>query len=300
MKKIISLILIAILCLGVLTSCDQLGGVVDSIKDKLGMGEQPVEGPSLDDAAAYLHKIYKDKKEKTDKDFDVVAVIVIDGVKFPVTWTSDNANVVVRESTKTGYYTIDLPDLNTEEFSYTLTATISDGNGNSTQKAYSFKVPVIDNSGITSTPVEGVAYKLFLKQANLGKRYYALNTTQDNANKFINTTEDPKAGAEFFVEKVDGGYKVYTLVDGVKNYIEIHKNDQGKVRIWMTTEATQYYVLDTEANTWVINFEGTNYYLGTYNAFTTIGCSSTYYITGDKAANVGVSQYVVEWVEYTA
>ena len=160
MKKIISLILIAILCLGVLTSCDQLGGVVDSIKDKLGMGEQPVEGPSLDDAAAYLHKIYKDKKEKTDKDFDVVAVIVIDGVKFPVTWTSDNANVVVRESTKTGYYTIDLPDLNTEEFSYTLTATISDGNGNSTQKAYSFKVPVIDNSGITSTPVEGVAYKI--------------------------------------------------------------------------------------------------------------------------------------------
>ena len=186
MKKIISLILIAILCLGVLTSCDQLGGVVDSIKDKLGMGEQPVEGPSLDDAAAYLHKIYKDKKEKTDKDFDVVAVIVIDGVKFPVTWTSDNANIVVRESTKTGYYTIDLPDLNTEEFSYTLTATISDGNGNSTQKAYSFKVPVIDNSGITSTPVEGIAYKLFLKQANLGKRYYALNTTQDNANKFIN------------------------------------------------------------------------------------------------------------------
>ena len=108
MKKIISLILIAILCLGVLTSCAQLGGVVDSIKDKLGMSdEQPAEGPSLDDAVSYLHKIYKDKKETTRTDFDVVAVVVIDGVKFPVTWTSDNANVVVRESTKTGYYTVD-------------------------------------------------------------------------------------------------------------------------------------------------------------------------------------------------
>ena len=302
MKKIISLILIAILCLGVLTSCAQLGGVVDSIKDKLGMGEQPAEGPSLEEAATFLHKIYKDKKENTDKDFDVVAVVAINGVKFPVTWTSDNANVVVRESTKTGYYTIDLPDLNTEEFSYTLTATISDGNGNSTQKAYSFKVPVIDNSGITSTPVEGIAYKLFLKQANLGKRYYALNTTQDNANKFINTTEDPKAGAEFFVEKVDGGYKVYTVVDGVKNYIYVNvtrsEDENGAVKyskfIGFSTEEAS--VLSYNANmggTWTATVLDIVWGIGTYNSFTTISVSEGSYFTADK---VGSSQFVMQFM----
>ncbi|MBQ5362732.1 MAG: hypothetical protein IIU63_05225 [Clostridia bacterium] len=38
--------------------------------------------------------------------------------------------------------------------------------------------------------------------------------------------------------------------------------------------------------------------MGTYNDFTTFGASSISYITGDKAANVGVTQYPVYWAEY--
>ena len=303
MKKIISLILIAILCLGVLTSCAQLGGVVDSIKDKLGMGdEQPAEGPTLDEAAAYLHKIYKDKKENTPKDFDIVAAVVIDGVKFPVAWTSDNDKVVIRESTKTGYYTVDLPDVNAEEFSYTLTATISDANGNSAQKAYSFKVPAIDNSGITSTPVEGVAYKLFLLQGNENRRYYALNTTQNNENKFINTTLNPKDGAEFFVEKVDGGYKVYTEVNGVKNYIYVNvtrtENEDGTVKYskfigFSTEEGTVLTYSEKMGGTWTATIHEMVWGIGTYNSFTTISVSEGSYFTPEK---VGSSQFVMQFI----
>ncbi len=303
MKKIISLILIAILCLGVLTSCAQLGGVVDSIKDKLGMGgEQPAEGPSLDDAASFLHKIYKDKKETTRTDFDVVAVVAIDGVKFPVAWTSDNDKVVIRESTKTGYYTVDLPDVNNEEFSYTLTATISNADGETASKSYTFKVPVIDNSGITSTPVEGVAYKLFLLQGNENRRYYALNNTQNNENKFINTTLNPKDGAEFFVEKVDGGYKVYTEVNGVKNYIYVNvtrtESEDGTVKYskfigFSTEEGTVLTYSEKMGGTWTATIHEMVWGIGTYNSFTTISVSEGSYFTPEK---VGSSQFVMQFI----
>ena len=296
MKKILALILVAVLCLGMLASCVKPGTDVEQ-----DQGNTPA-GPSIEDAASYLHKIYKDKKETTMADFDVVAQVSINGVIFPVTWTCDNAAISIRESTKTGFYTVDLPDMITEEIVYTLTATISDANGNTTSKSYTFKAPVVDNSGTTTNPVEGVAYKLYLVQANLGKRYYALSTTQDNANKFINTTEDPKAGAEFFVEKVDGGYKVYTLVNDVKNYIYVNvtrtENADGTVKYskfigFSTEEASVLTYKDTMGGTWTATVLDMVWGIGTYNSYTTISVSEGSYFTADK---VGSSQFVMQFM----
>jgi len=144
-------------------------------------------------------------------------------------------------------------------------------------------------------PAEDPYYALQMVQAKTGETLYF---TGEMAGEYLATSTDPAAAAKVYVETSENGLRQYVLVDGVKNYIEIHTNDAGKVRVCLTTEPQFYYVFDEEANTYVINFEDKNYYLGTYNDFTTIGCSSTYYITGDNAANVGVSQYVVEWVEY--
>ena len=143
MKKIISFILIAILCLGVLTSCDQLNGVIDSIKDKIGLGEQVDDAAAdkaFNDAVMSLHRMYKDKAESTSVDFDLVSQVIVNGVKYPVTWTVDNDKVVIRESVNAGFYTVDLPDVNEEEFTYTITATITDGGKRSEQKSYTFKM----------------------------------------------------------------------------------------------------------------------------------------------------------------
>jgi len=146
-------------------------------------------------------------------------------------------------------------------------------------------------------PAEDPYYALQMVQAKTGETLYF---TGEMAGEYLATSTDAAAAAKVYVETSENGLRQYVLVDGVKNYIEIHKNDKNKVRVCMTTDPQFYYVLDEEAQTYVINFEETNYYLGTYNDFTTIGCSSTYYITGDNAANVGVSQYVVEWVDYPA
>lgn len=260
MKKIISLILIAILCLGVLTSCAQLGGVVDSIKDKLGMGdEQPAEGPSLDDAVSYLHKIYKDKKETTRTDFDVVAVVVIDGVKFPVTWTSDNANVVVRESTKTGYYTVDLPDVNAEEFSYTLTATISNADGETASKSYTFKVPTIDNSSVVSDFEEGKAYNIGFYQASLQENYYIIGQMN---GYYMDTTKDINSAVNVYVEIVDGGYNVYCIYWGEKLYINMVISDTGYVNPSFDAEAKSVYTFNSTLKTLVCNINNSDYGFG--------------------------------------
>ena len=303
MKKIISFILIAVLCLGVLTSCAQIGGVVDSIKDKLGLGENQPAGPSVEAAADFLNDIYKDKKETTMADFDVIGRVSLDGVIFPVTWSSNNDKVVIRESTKVGYYTVDLPDVNSEEFGYTLTATVSDANGNTAQKSYSFKVPVIDNSGITSTPVEGTAYKLFLLQGSENRRYYALNSSQNNENKFINTTLNPKDGAEFFVEKVDGGYKIYTDVSGVKTYIyaKVTRTEDastGNIKYskfigFNAEEGSVFTYSESKGGVWTVKVDGLVYGVGTYGSYTTISISDESYFTPEK---VGDSQFVLQFM----
>ena len=297
MKKILALILVAVLCLGMLASCVKPGP--DGGQDQ---GNTPA-GPSIEDAASYLHKIYKDKKETTMADFDVVAQVSINGVIFPVTWTCDNAAISIRESTKTGFYTVDLPDMITEEIVYTLTATISDANGNSTQKSYTFKAPAIDNSGVTSTPVEGVAYKLFLLQGGENRRYYALGTTQNNENKFINTTLNPKDGAEFFVEKVDGGYKIYTEVNGVKTYMyakvtRTEDANTGTVKYskfigFNTEEGSVFSYNANKGGVWTVTVDNLVYGVGTYGSYTTISLSDESYFTPD---NVGSSQYVMQFM----
>ncbi|MBO7196116.1 MAG: hypothetical protein J6V80_02160 [Clostridia bacterium] len=294
MKKILSLVLVALLCFTVLTGCAAINGAVDTVKGWFGLGGAD---QGLTDAAVLLHGIYKDKSEATSVDFDVVAQVVVDGVKYPVTWTSDNDKVVIRESTKAGFYTVDLPDVNTEEFTYTLTATISDAKGNTEQKSYTFKMLVVNNEAVVNELVEGVAYKMFLLQGNKGQRFYALNTTQNNENKFINTTLDPKAAVEFFVEKADGGYKWYTLVDGVKTYVYAKTTESdGKISkyIGFSTEEGTVFTYDRDmGGVWTTTINGTVYGVGTYNSFTTISLSEGTFFSVDT---IGSTQFVLQFI----
>ena len=289
MKKIISLVLVAILCLSVLTGCE-------AIKGLFGNGGTTVD-EGLTDAVTLLHGIYKDKSETTSVDFDVVGQVVVNGVKYPVTWTCDNDKIAIRESTKLGFYTVDLPDVNTEEFTYTLTATISDANGNSQQKSYTFKMLVVNNESVVNELIEGVAYKMFLLQGNKGQRFYALNAATTSENKFINTTVDPKAGAEFYVEKVDGGYKWYTLINDVKTYVYATTSQNGdKISkfIGFSTEEGTVFTYNTDmGGVWTTSINGTIYGVGSYNSFTTISLSEGTFYSVDT---IGSTQFVLQFI----
>ncbi len=276
MKKIISLLLVLAMCCS-LFACAKTP-------------EETVAGPALEDAVEYLESSYSgDEGKKTPADFKMPAQVPIDGVKFEVTWecSLETIEIVLED----GLYTIKVPNKNEEEVEYTLTATIKDAAGNSKTLEFKRVLPIYDDGAAVTEPVEGEAYKLYLVQANAGKTVFALPETQ---TKYITSDVDPKKGADFYVEKVDGGYKFYTEIDGVKNYVHAHTEtaEDGKVSkfIGYATESDCVYYYKAEVKAWLVKIDNTEYVVGTYSSYETICISESSYIT---AENTGVSQFPI-------
>ncbi len=303
MKKLLILLLALVMCVGVLAACTvQLpDNPLDSNQDSNNSTEpdsgetnadtvDPDDAATLADAVAYLNSLYKDGNEITERDFDVIGRVLIGGVTFNVTWTVDSDKITVKESAKEGFITIDLPDAVEEEIAYVLTATITDAAGKSESKSYNRKLPVINNAGIVSEPVENTAYKFFMKQANVGKTLFALG--EMSGEKYIKSTNDAKAAPDFFVEKVDGGYKFFATINGAKTYINAYTTtaEDGKVSKYLalSTEAGAVWSYDAEVNAWLTTIEGTVYCVGTYSSYDTFCISEKSYI---NAENTGVSQF---------
>ena len=275
MKKILALIMALVLCISVFASC---GGNND--------------GATLDEAKELLNSMMKDMNGKeTPNDFDVVGTLKIGETDFSVTWKTNNENIKVVESSKEKMWTIDVPNVNAEEADYELTATIKAADDSTIDVTFTPKLPVIDNAGVVTEFEENVAYTIFMKQANLGYTVYALNTTQKGENKYIETTMDPKAAATFYVEVVDGGYKIHTEINGVKNYLHAEIKDGSKY-IGFKADSTCVFTYDKELATFKITLNGTEYGVGTYNAFETISLSEATYFKADNI-NVAGGQFPI-------
>ena len=275
MKKLFALLLAMLMCMSCLAAC----------------GDEPVviEGPTLDDAAAYLYNLYKDGAVSTPSDYDVAGKILIDSVPFTVTWTVDNTAILIEESATAGFYTVNVPDKNEAEMPYVLTATVSDAEGNTTTKTFNRSMPVVDKSSIVSNPEADTAYKFFMAQANVGQTLYATHELQDN--KYIKSTADAKAAPDFFAEAADGGFKFYTLIDGAKNYVTASttKSEDGKVSKYLNYSAEgTVWTYVAEVNAWTTTVDGTEYVVGTYSSYNTFCISESSYI---NAENTGKTQF---------
>lgn len=275
MKKLLALLLALLMCTACLAAC----------------GEEPVveDEPVLADAVAYLNSLYKDATPSTPSDYDLVGTIMINSVPFAVTWAVDTDVITIKESTTAGFYTVDVPDKNDAELAYVLTATVADAAGATESKSFNRTMPVVDKSSIVSEPQADTAYKFYMVQANVGQTLYATHELQDN--KYIKSTADAAAAPDFFAEKVDGGFKFYTLIDNVKNYVtgSTTKSEDGKVSKYLnySAEGTVWtYVADV--NAWVCTVDGTEYVVGTYSSYNTFCISESSYITPD---NTGKTQF---------
>ncbi len=313
MKRILILLLVLCLSMSVLVGCEAagnakdvldsgvnavtgfFGSAVDTVKGWFGLGGsegegegegEPVVDELLQDASKYLNDLYKENTE-INRDFDVVAQVLIDGIKYPVTWDCDNKDKVsIINSVRPNFYTIDIPNYNQEEFTLTLTATITNTEtGNTDQRTYKWTVPVL--VGAVTELEENVAYKLSFDQINLLQRFYALGKSYKDQN--INATDDPTLAADYYVEAVEGGYKVYTTVDGVKNYLSAtisHNSDNTKTyyNLGLTTEVETAAVI-------------------TYGA--DMGAWYTTATDGDKVIKCGIGSYqtndtlrISDWGQY--
>ena len=120
---------------------------------------------------------------------------------------------------------------------------------------------------------------------------------------YLATTEKADKAVDVYLEAVEGKENAYLLyfMDGeTKTYIEVYERQageagkgKGSVRL-VTTAPTNYYTIDATTGTlFHTSADGLNvYYLGTYNTYNTFSVSNAAYITGDKAGDVGVSQFV--------
>ena len=148
-------------------------------------------------------------------------------------------------------------------------------------------------------PAEDPYYAISFNQVNLGATYYFTGAMD---GYYLATSTNAADAAKVYVENHEEGLRMYVLVDGVKNYVEIYEyenNGQMKGGVHMTTEPTTFFVFNEDAQTYVTDLGETGiFYLGTYKTYSTVSASNISYITGESAANVGVSQFPIEWVEF--
>lgn len=133
MKKIISLALVLVMCLGVLTACDPseiIGGILGG------------KGYDLETAKSYLKNIYIDylKDNQTPNDFQLVSTLISNGERYTVSWTSDNDAVVIVPSEDGTKVTVDVTR-GEEDLTYTLKAVITAPDGTTTDYEMTLVVP---------------------------------------------------------------------------------------------------------------------------------------------------------------
>ncbi len=308
MKKFLAILLLLAMCVGMFAACTstQLPGIDLSTSESEDAGEtgntesgdaetgdQAVE-TLLDKAVALLTSLYKDSEgAATRANYTLVAQLpVSEDVSCTVAWTASIETITITMGE--GLYDVQVPVKNDTEVPYTLTATITDPDGNTVEKTFTRTLPVYDNSATVdaSDIQENTAYKMFLVQASLYKTLYATNQTQGGNNKYILTTEDPTAGADFYAEKVEGGYKFYTTIDGVKNYLHaktvIGEDDHVSKYIGYATESDCVYFFKQDCNAWFVTIGSVEYSVGTYSTYDTICISEGSYMT---STTTGVTQF---------
>ncbi len=277
MKRIIAMLLLVTMCFGLLVAC--------------GGKKNPAES-DFDKAVKFFDTTYStDEGKKTPNDYSLIAQIPIGDTMYPVTWTVDNEAIKITMGDK--LYNVDVPEQNETEFTYTLTATIKDANSDKTvQKTITRVLPVYNNAGSVGGDEveEDTAYKLFLVQAGIGKTLFATNQIANG--KYVASTEDPKAAADFYIEKVEGGSKFYTEIDGAKMYLHayLETTDDGKTskRLGFVAESDNVWFYKDDVQAWFVTIDSGDYVLGTYAAYDTISISESRHITVE---NSGVSQF---------
>ena len=122
-----------------------------------------------------------------------------------------------------------------------------------------------------------------------------------NSSSYLTTTTDSSKYVDVFVEKESDGYRFYFMDGNVKKYIELYINSSNKVRPEITETPDQVWKYDAASKLYTITLTVGSYtdpyYLGTYSNYNTISSSSTFYVTGENAANYGVAQFAAILME---
>ena len=291
MKKIISLLLVLVMCAALFVGCTENTG-----NDSTTTAPAGNSADALANAKAYVKGVYKDSDgTKTVNNYSVISVVSIGTESYDIVWsievTSGDAScleVVDNGDTATVNILNSKPE---EEVIYNLVGTISDANGNSVTVSFSHNIPAVAATGIkfVDAPEVGVAYKFAVEQNEVGSTLYF---TGEMSGYYMATSEDPLAGVDVYVEEAEGGVRLYFYAaDETKTYIDLvlREGYTDKANISLTTEPTCVYNWDAERHTMVANLGEADFYIGTYSTYTTLSVSNSSYIS--DVSKIGVSQF---------
>ena len=185
-------------------------------------------------------------------------------------WSADIEGLV---NIETGVVT--LGDLK-ETTIVTLTATVTKGE---VVKEVQIKVTIVYVNpkapvyNVVSTFEEDVAYKFGVVQSNLDQTLY-LNGQMDGY--YFGSTDDLATAIDVYVEVVEDGYHLYTLVSDAKSYIEAYANGT-YINVRYAETASVVWTYNAEYNTFVTLIDENEYYLGTYKTYDTFSASKLSY-----------------------
>lgn len=140
---------------------------------------------------------------------------------------------------------------------------------------------------------EGVGYKLAISQkSNAQTVFFSGGVT----GKYLSTTADPSRATDVFYKKVDGGFRIWFMDGSMKKYVDISVGESGTVQAGISVFPTAVYNVDSETGAIVASVDGTKYWLGTYNNYSTVGASKISYITGTNSKDLRATQFPAELV----
>lgn len=120
---------------------------------------------------------------------------------------------------------------------------------------------------MVATPEVGVAYKLGIDQASLGQKLFATGVM---AGYYGATTEDHTDGIDVYLEAAEGGYYVYSTINGVKTYITAVISGT-HINFTYSTAPNVAWVLNAEFSTITCTVDGKEVFIGTRGTYNTFG-----------------------------
>lgn len=278
------------------------------------------DAEKLAKAKQELENKYKTNAALTSGDnYDLVADITVDGVKYTVAWTAVGDASRVNVTKGTDKYTVTV-NKGTAAYNYILSATITDAKNNTATLTLNASIPAQGgtNPGPSKTPVETfrslcageadttVAYLMAMYHGKNEKIYFATGA-MESSGKYLDTTDDPTKVGAVVLTQATGGFYVGLMTNGASTakYITLtgstDSKGNAKATISLTdTATTVFHIGDNKILYGVAN--GNNFALGTYynssstNVYTTMAANSDYYLTGDNASKVDTEQFVARLI----
>ena len=138
---------------------------------------------------------------------------------------------------------------------------------------------------------EDVAYKLALNQVQRNQKLFIIN--QIALSYYVDSTTDLQEAADVFITKTTDGFYVYFQSGATKTYLNaVVSGTHVNLVPQSSSQQNTVWYYDAENHCIATKVNGDVRYIGSFADKTTFSLSELSRITGDNAANVGVSQYI--------